>query len=87
MLIRFIKKQNSIDIDRQKLPIAWRVTFMKRLTEFFRNVGREMRKVSWPKRKELTKYTIVVISTVIIMSVFFAVIDLGISELIRLVIE
>jgi preprotein translocase subunit SecE len=60
---------------------------MKRLTEFFRNVGREMRKVSWPKRKELTKYTIVVISTVIIMSVFFAVIDLGISELIRLVIE
>ena len=60
---------------------------MKRLTEFFRNVGREMRKVSWPKRKELTKYTIVVISTVIIMSVFFAVVDLGISELIRLVIE
>lgn len=63
------------------------VTFMKRLTEFFRGVAREMRKVSWPKRKELTKYTIVVISTVVIMSLFFGVIDLGISELIRLVIE
>lgn len=60
---------------------------MKRLTEFFRGVAREMRKVSWPKRKELTKYTIVVLATVIIMSVFFAVVDLGISELIRLVIE
>lgn len=60
---------------------------MKRLTEFFRGVAREMRKVSWPKRKELTKYTIVVISTVIIMSLFFTVIDLGISKLIRLVLE
>jgi len=60
---------------------------MKRLTEFFRGVAREMRKVSWPKRKELTKYTIVVLATVIIMSVFFAVVDLGISELIRLVVE
>ncbi|USK59965.1 preprotein translocase subunit SecE [Peribacillus asahii] len=60
---------------------------MKRLTEFFRGVAREMRKVSWPKRKELTKYTIVVLATVIIMSVFFAVVDLGISQLIRLVVE
>ena len=60
---------------------------MKRLTEFFRGVAREMRKVSWPKRKELTKYTIVVISTVIIMSLFFTVVDFGISELIRIVIE
>lgn len=60
---------------------------MKRLTEFFRGVAREMQKVSWPKRKELTKYTIVVLTTVIIMSVFFAVVDLGISELIRLVVE
>lgn len=60
---------------------------MKRLTEFFRAVAREMRKVSWPKRNELVRYTLVVISTVIIMAVFFTVVDLGISELIRLVTE
>ncbi|MBA9028887.1 preprotein translocase subunit SecE [Peribacillus huizhouensis] len=60
---------------------------MNRITEFFRGVAREMRKVSWPKRKELTRYTVVVLSTVVIMAVFFAVVDLGISELIRLVIE
>ena len=39
---------------------------MKRLTKFFSDVGREMRKVSWPKRKELNEYTIAVISTVVI---------------------
>ena len=58
---------------------------MRRILEFFRGVSREMKKVSWPKKKELTTYTITVLATVIIMSVFFAVIDLGLSELIRLI--
>ncbi|WP_243292369.1 preprotein translocase subunit SecE [Bacillus sp. FJAT-47783] len=60
---------------------------MQRLTKFFRNVAKEMRKVSWPKGKELTRYTIIVISTVTFLSVFFAVVDLGISELIRFIFE
>lgn len=42
-----------------------------------------MRKVSWPKRKELTKYTVVVISTVIFMAVYFFVVDLGISGVMK----
>ncbi|WP_153125792.1 preprotein translocase subunit SecE [Peribacillus tepidiphilus] len=58
---------------------------MQRLTEFFRGVVREMKKVSWPKRKELTRYTITVLTTVVIMALFFAVVDLGISQLIRLI--
>ncbi|MDQ0233002.1 preprotein translocase subunit SecE [Metabacillus malikii] len=60
---------------------------MQRLVNFFRDVSREMKKVSWPKGKELTKYTITVISTVAFVTVFFAVIDLGISSLIRLILE
>ncbi|WP_019244362.1 MULTISPECIES: preprotein translocase subunit SecE [Bacillus] len=58
---------------------------MQRMTDFFRGVVREMKKVSWPKRKELTSYTIIVLTTVIFMALFFTVIDLGISEVIRLV--
>lgn len=50
---------------------------------FFSNVVSEMRKVSWPKRKELTRYTIVVLTTVIFMALYFAVIDAGISEVFR----
>ncbi|MFD2681014.1 preprotein translocase subunit SecE [Bacillus seohaeanensis] len=56
------------------------------MIKFFRNVSSEMRKVSWPKRKELTRYTITVITTVVFVAVFFAVIDLGISELMRVII-
>jgi preprotein translocase subunit SecE len=60
---------------------------MQGIGNFFREVGSEMRKVSWPKRKELTSYTITVLSTVVFFTLFFAVIDLGISNLIRLILE
>ncbi|MEW9502701.1 preprotein translocase subunit SecE [Jeotgalibacillus marinus] len=55
---------------------------MGKISKFFRNVASEMRKVSWPKRKELTRYTITVLSTVIFVAVFFAIVDLGISAVI-----
>ncbi len=56
---------------------------MGKITDFLKKVVSEMRKVSWPKRKELTKYTVVVISTVIFMAVYFFVVDLGISGLMK----
>ncbi|ABO65478.1 MULTISPECIES: preprotein translocase subunit SecE [Geobacillus] len=60
---------------------------MQRVTNFFKEVVRELKKVSWPNRKELVNYTAVVLATVAFFTVFFAVIDLGISQLIRLVFE
>ena len=54
---------------------------MSKITKFLREVGAEMRKTSWPKGKELTKYTIVVVSTVVVMGLFFTGVDLGISQL------
>lgn len=56
---------------------------MANVGNFFKNVVSEMRKVSWPRRKELTRYTIIVLSTVIVVALFFALVDLGITELFR----
>ncbi|KGA98331.1 preprotein translocase subunit SecE [Alkalihalobacillus alcalophilus ATCC 27647 = CGMCC 1.3604] len=50
---------------------------------FFGGVVREMKRVSWPTRKELTRYTIVVVTTVLIMSIFFWLVDLGISAIVE----
>ena len=44
---------------------------MQGIGNFFREVGREMRKVSWPKRKELTSYTVTVLSTVVFFTALF----------------
>lgn len=60
---------------------------MQRIMKFFSDIAREMRKVSWPKRGEMTRYTITVLSTVIFFALFFEVIDFGLSKLIRLIIE
>jgi preprotein translocase subunit SecE len=63
------------------------VSDMKRIKKFIGDVFREMRKVSWPKRGELTRSTITVLSTVVFFAIFFAGLDLGISKLIRLILE
>ncbi|XRD25065.1 preprotein translocase subunit SecE [Lysinibacillus fusiformis] len=56
---------------------------MGKIKGFFSDVMSEMRKTSLPKSKELTKYTVVVISTVVVMALFFVLVDLGISSLFR----
>jgi preprotein translocase subunit SecE len=60
---------------------------MQRIMNFFKEVVREMKKVSWPSRKELVNYTAIVLATVAFFTVFFAIVDLCISKLIRLVFE
>jgi len=52
---------------------------------FFGDSWSELKKVKWPNRKELTSYTIVVVLTVIFVTIYFAFLDLIISELVRLV--
>jgi preprotein translocase subunit SecE len=58
---------------------------VKRTGQFLRDVVKELKRVSWPTRKELVRYSLVVVATVIFMSVFFGVIDLGISKLVRVI--
>lgn len=50
---------------------------------FFTDSWSELKKVKWPGRKELTSYTIVVIATVTFVTVYFWLIDLGLSEILR----
>ncbi len=54
---------------------------------FFADCWSELKKVRWPSRKELISYTIVVLITVIFVTIYFYVIDLGLSELIELFFE
>ncbi|SES19815.1 preprotein translocase, SecE subunit [Gracilibacillus ureilyticus] len=66
--------------DSLEVPTVNPVTFLK-------NVSREMKKVSWPRGRELTRYTITVIVTVVFVAIFFALIDLGITQLLNLLVE
>jgi preprotein translocase subunit SecE len=54
---------------------------------FFGDAYAELKKVKWPTRKELTSYTLVVLVTCIFVTVYFYVLDFGISNVIRAIFE
>ena len=55
--------------------------------QFLREVSLELKKVTWPTRKQTIGLTVVVIILVLIISLFLGVIDIGLSSLIRLVLQ
>ncbi|GIP19506.1 hypothetical protein J40TS1_51480 [Paenibacillus montaniterrae] len=53
---------------------------------FFADSWAELKKVRWPSRKELTSYTLVVLVTVIAVTIYFWLLDIGISALVDLIV-
>jgi preprotein translocase subunit SecE len=51
-----------------------------KIVNFFTDIVREMKKVSWPKREELRESTLVVILTSAIFAAFVFVVDKILSE-------
>lgn len=47
----------------------------KKIIKFFQEVRLEMKKVTWPSRKEVTGSTGVIIITVIIVALYLGIID------------
>jgi len=53
--------------------------------EFFREVKVELKKVTWPTRKQTTGTTIVVIIFVFVVAAFLGLFDFGLSKLVQVV--
>lgn len=53
-----------------------------RLVRFLREVRQELAGVTWPTRKEVIAYTIVVLVTVIALSMFVSALDFPFSKLV-----
>jgi preprotein translocase subunit SecE len=51
-----------------------------KIINFFTDIVKEMKKVTWPKREELKESTIVVIVTSLIFAAFVYVVDKIITE-------
>jgi preprotein translocase subunit SecE len=56
-------------------------------SQFLREVVMELKKVTWPTRKQTTGSTLVMIILVIMVSLFLGVVDIGLSSLIRVVLK
>ena len=58
--------------------------FFKRIGRFFKNMFHEMKKVSWPSKKELINYSVLVMIFMLVMGVIIGVFDLGAGALVNL---
>ena len=55
----------------------------EKITQFIREVKTELKKVTWPPRKETIASTSVVIVLVFIIALFLFIVDQGLSFIIR----
>jgi preprotein translocase subunit SecE len=60
---------------------------LNKAIQFLREVKVELKKVTWPSRKQTIGSTVVVIILVLIVSIFLGVIDIGLSSLVRVVLQ
>lgn len=48
---------------------------MKKIKEFFKNVRKELKKVKWPTKKDMFKYSLITIVFIIFFALFFTALD------------
>ena len=67
------------------------VNFFKNLPQNiarpFKNMWHELRKVTWPTREDLIKYSLIVLAFLVFMGVVIGLLDLGASELVKALIN
>jgi preprotein translocase subunit SecE len=64
-----------------------KTNFIQSAIQFLREVKIELKKVTWPSRKQTIGSTAVVIVLVLIISLFLGFVDIGLSNLIRVVLQ
>jgi preprotein translocase subunit SecE len=60
--------------------------FTARVSNYFKGVRAELKKVNWPSKKELTNYTVVVLATTFAMTLVIWGLDLIFQNLVALIV-
>ena len=59
----------------------------KLIANAFKNMVAELKKVSWPSKKDLVNYSLVVIGFVVVLAVIVGLLDTASSSLVKLLIQ
>ena len=85
-----LKKKPALPAKKQTAaasPVARKDNVFGKAAQFLREVKVELKKVTWPSRKQTIGSTVVVIALVMIISIFLGTVDLGLSSLIRIALQ
>jgi preprotein translocase subunit SecE len=58
---------------------------MQKVMQFLGDAKVELKRVTWPSRKQTMASTLVVIIIVFIMAIYFGIIDFGLAKLIKFI--
>lgn len=58
-----------------------------KLFDFVRESREELKKVTWPEKEEVSNFTIVVIVTLVVVSVFLGFVDFFLNQLIEMIVR
>lgn len=67
-------------------PVAG-IGFINKALQFLREVKVELKKVTWPTRQQTIGSTVVVLILVIIISFFLGGVDVGLDQLVRIILQ
>ena len=70
-------------MERNKMPFSPRETF-ENVKQFLREVKNELKKVTWPSRKDTLSGTAIGLVAVFIIAIFLGIVDSGLSNLIKM---
>jgi len=94
-----LAKLTDLSKNKKPLPVASKKSlpksrptgkiqgYVEKTTQFFREVKIELKKVTWPSRNQTIGSTVVVILLVMIISLFLGMVDIGLSNLVRVVLH
>ncbi len=71
-----------MDEGRPKAGGAGAAGFANKVSVFYQEFKTEMKKVTWPGRKETASSTVVVIITVMIIVMFLGLVDYGLGRIV-----
>lgn len=60
---------------------------IKKIIGYIKEAREELKKVTWPDRDEVTSFTMVVIVSVVVVSIFLWLVDSALMQIIKLVIS
>ncbi|MEN6620275.1 MAG: preprotein translocase subunit SecE [Smithella sp.] len=58
---------------------------MQKVVQFLNDAKVELKRVTWPSRKQTMASTFVVIIIVFVMAIYFGIIDFGLAKLIKFI--
>ena len=74
-------------VSTRPAPVKTKDNFLTKSLQFLREVKMELKKVTWPSRKQTIGSTVVVLVLVTIIAFFLGAVDIGLSSLVKLVLQ